>query len=202
MKHIFITFFVFLVSASSAFANADIQRAEQYLQSLDKLQASFTQTYIDELNNEQILTGTFYLNRPGRLRFEFNEIDDFIVADGFFVYFYDAEERQQSNAPIGQTLADFLLRDKIELRDDINVSNIRKSNGYTFMTFTQTDDPQAGSLEMMFSDIPFQLQKWRVTDAQGTSVDVSLKDIKTDVSFKGGLFTYRDPFAPIGRLNE
>lgn len=203
MKYIVsIAFLLIALVVNAQAANPDIVRAETYLQSLDKLKASFTQTFIDENNAERILTGTFYLDRPGKLRFEFNEIDDFIVADGFFVYFYDSEERQQSNAPIGQTLADFLLRDKIQLRDDVNVTDIRKSNGYTTMTLTQTADPEAGSLQLMFSDIPFQLRKWRVTDAQGTTVDISLKDITDDVSFPSGFFNYRDPNAKPGKLNE
>ncbi len=203
MKYIISTVLLLMTAAIPALAaNPDIVRAQSYLQRLDKLEASFTQTYVDETDVPRILTGTFYLDRPGRLRFEFNEIDDFIVADGFFVYFYDSEERQQSNAPIGQTLADFLLRDKIRLEDDVTVQNIHKSNGYTTMTLSQTADPQAGSLQLMFSDIPFQLVKWRVTDAQGTTVDIKLENIKTDVDFPGGFFNYRDPNAQRGKLNE
>lgn len=191
-----------LLSVSAARANEDLQKAETYLNGLKNMKADFTQTYWDENNNEQVLTGTFYLDRPGRMRFEFNEIEDFIVADGFFVYFYDAEERQQTNAPIGQTLADFILQDDISFTDDITVEDIKKSNGYTYITLTQTADPSAGSLQLMFSQIPYALKKWRVVDALGTAVDVKFENMTEDVDFESGFFMYRDPYAPIGQYND
>lgn len=205
MKHILFALFALFTLTAPAFAGAqeEIDKAERYLQNLDKLRATFTQSYADEMGKQQILTGTFYLDRPGKLRFEFNEIEDFIVADGFFVYFYDAEERQQSNAPIGQTLADFLLRDDIKLREDVSVTKVQKSNGYTTLTMHQTADPQTGTLQVMFSDIPYRLVKWRVTDAQGTTVDIRLNDIVTEgISFPGGFFVYRDPHAKVGQFND
>jgi outer membrane lipoprotein-sorting protein len=83
-------------------SNPDVKKAEAYLQGLKTAKADFVQ--ISSLGSR--LSGQFYLNRPGKLRFDYNEVDDFIVADGVFVYFYDSQLGEQSNAPIGQTLAD------------------------------------------------------------------------------------------------
>ncbi len=106
MKHfilLLLAMFSFMPLAHAQDMASDIARAENYLRNLSTVKADFIQT----AHNGSRLSGTFYLNRPGKLRFEYNEVDDFIVADGFFIYFYDSEMQEQTNAPIGQTLADF-----------------------------------------------------------------------------------------------
>ena len=76
----------------------DIAIVEHYLQGLTSARARFVQTTHDGTQ----LVGTFYLQRPGKLRFEYDDpIKDFVVADGVFIYFYDAELGEQSNASIG-----------------------------------------------------------------------------------------------------
>ncbi|PZQ44421.1 MAG: outer membrane lipoprotein carrier protein LolA, partial [Micavibrio aeruginosavorus] len=114
MKQIALALFAGLMMFSAPAADAQVQdpeiaKAETYLQNLKTAQADFIQT--SSLGSR--LSGKFYLNRPGKLRFDYNEVQDFIVADGVFVYFYDSQLGSQSNAPIGQTLADFLLREDL-----------------------------------------------------------------------------------------
>ena len=95
-----------------------VVRAETYLRDLDTARARFLQT----AQNGSQLAGTFYLNRPGKLRFDYDDpVEDFIVADGRFIYFYDSQLGEQTNAPIGQTLADFLVA-QVGERDAIGLA--------------------------------------------------------------------------------
>jgi len=179
--------------ASPAFAQVqdpEVKKAEAYLQGLKTLTADFIQT--SSLGSR--LSGKFYLNRPGKLRFDYNEVKDFIVADGVFVYFYDSQLGSQSNAPIGQTLADFLLREDLSLSGDLKVIHLFKQNGMVSITIVQSDDAAAGQVELIFSEVPYQLNRWRVTDAQGEITEVVLKNVQTGMEFKdNSLFGYRDP---------
>lgn len=165
--------------------------AESYLQKLATARARFVQTTHDGTQ----LVGTFFLERPGKLRFEYDPpIEDFVVADGFFIYFYDAELGEQTNAPIGQTLADFFLRKNLKLKDDITVSQIRRGGNYLQVTLTQTADPDAGSLTLGFKeDNGLELSKWRIVDAQGLITEVELFYLKTGITHPAGLFAYADP---------
>ena len=63
------------------------RKAENYLRGLKTAKANFIQSTSSGLQ----LFGTFYLDRPGKLRFEYDALDDFVVADGIFIYFYDSE---------------------------------------------------------------------------------------------------------------
>ncbi len=185
-------------SAKAQTAARDIQRAEDYLRGLGTLKADF----IQKAYNGQRLTGTFYLDRPGKLRFEYDNIDDFIVADGLFIYFYDGELKEQTNAPIGQTLADFLLRDNISLRDDVTVKQISREDQFLTMTIVETSDPTAGSVKLFFTETPFALNKWEVTDAAGITTEIMLRNIQRDINLPASLFAYFNPDKDKQRYNN
>ncbi len=168
----------------------DIKNVEAYLQSLKTARARFVQTAHD---GSQFL-GTFYLDRPGKLRFDYDPpIEDFVVADGFFIYFYDAELGEQTNAPIGQTLADFFLRKDLELEGDISVKDVQRGGELLQVELIQSDDPEAGSLSLAFKEDPLTLKKWRVVDARGLITEIELFYFKTGIKHPGGLFAYANP---------
>jgi outer membrane lipoprotein-sorting protein len=169
---------------------AKIQQIEDYLNNLTTARARFVQTTHDGTQ----LVGTFYLDRPGKLRFEYDDpVEDFVVADGFFIYFYDAESGEQSNAPIGQTLADFILRKDLDFGNDITVKSYKEQGGLIQAELTQTADPEAGELILGFDKEPFALKKWRVVDAQDLITEIELFYLKTDMKHESGLFVYKDP---------
>jgi len=167
-----------------------VVRAEQYLRGLNTATARFMQT----AHNGHQAVGTFYLDRPGRLRFEYDDAEDFIVADGSFIFFYDSELGEQSNAPIGQTLADFILRPDLRLGGDVQVSNVNRHGGLLQITLVQARDPGAGSLTLGFIEQPeMALKRWRVTDATGAITEIELFDLQTGMDLPRRLFAYHNP---------
>ncbi len=177
----------------------DIAIVEHYLQGLTSARARFVQTTHDGTQ----LVGTFYLQRPGKLRFEYDDpIKDFVVADGVFIYFYDAELGEQSNAPIGQTLADFILRKDVSLSKDVIVESIRRKGDLLQVTLVQESDPTAGSLTLGFDEDPLTLKKWRVVDGQGLITEVELFYLKTDIKHPNDLFVYAAPDGGETNYNE
>lgn len=175
--------------AGAQTAARDIQKAENYLRNLKTLKADF----IQKAYNGSRLSGKFYLDRPGKLRFEYNEVDDFIVADGFFIYFYDGEMKEQTNAPIGQTLADFLLREDLSLHNDVTVQGITHKNGHIEITLTETGDAAAGSVKLFFTEKPYALTMWQVTDAAGLTTEIILRNVQRDIKLPASLFAYFKP---------
>lgn len=167
-----------------------VKKVETYLQNLHTAQARFVQTAY----NGNRLSGTFYLNRPGKLRFEYDDpIEDFIVADGFFIYFYDAELGEQSNAPIGQTLADFLLRADLRLSGDITVARVENNGQLLLVTLVQTEDPEAGAITLGFEENPLRLKKWRVSDSQNRMTEIELFQLQREIDLADSLFIYSNP---------
>ncbi len=196
MKRFLLAAFLLFFPLLPALAEApqrppSVIKAEQYLNGLTTAQARFLQTAGD---GSQAI-GTFYLDRPGKLRFEYDDpIEDFVVADGWLIYFYDAQLGEQTNAPIGQTLADFLLRPDLSLSGKIRVTEVKRSgNDLMLITLVQAEDPEAGAITLGFSENPMELKKWRVSDSTGAVTEVELFQLKTGVKLPGELFVYADP---------
>jgi len=182
---------LFLSAPALADRAADIRKAEDYFRTLGTVKSRFIQTAPDGKQTR----GNFYLSRPGKLRFEYDPpLKDFVVADGLFIYFYDGQLKQQSNAPISQTLADFLLRKTIKLSGELKVSKISRDGGLLQMTLVQAAEPNAGELTLGFSETPkFELKKWRVKDSTGNITEIELFNIESGMKLPSSLFVYFDP---------
>ena len=174
----------------SAQDRAVLAQVEEYLNGIGTMQSKFVQA----APNGGQATGTFYLSRPGRMRLEYDApLKDFIVADGSFLFYWDGEMRQQSSAPIGSTMADFILRKDIRLAGDVTVQEVMHTPGVVEVTLSETKDPGKGSITLIFEDRPFQLRKWRVRDAHGMVTEVALLNPRTDVTFNRNLFYFVEP---------
>ena len=200
---IFLTLLILLTApALTSYAadySAEIAATETYLNTLKTGKARFVQTTHDGVQ----LVGTFYLSRPGKLRFEYDDpIEDFVVSDGVFLYFYDSELGQQSNIPVGQTLADFFLREDVTIGKDVVVADVQRGGDLLQIKLVQKNDPENGSLTLGLRENPMALKKWRVTDPQGLITEVELFYLKTDIDLDDSLFVYRDPKEVKGRLND
>lgn len=176
-------------AAKAADTRPEVQAVENYFNNLFTLKARFIQT-----GGNQQVAGDFYLKRPGRMRFEYDApIKDFIVADGLFIYYYDGQLKEQKNAPISQSLADFFLRKNLKLSGDVKVTDIRRSKGLLQVTVVQAKDPKAGSITFGLTEKPMALKKWRIVDATGAITEVELFESVTGLKLDSRLFHYYDP---------
>ena len=177
-----------------------VNNIQNYLNNLKTMQADFSQMSQDGVTE----TGKFYLSRPGKLRFQYNAPNnDYIVADGLLVHYWDDGVKNYSSAPIGTTLADFLLRKNIKFSGDIQVLSLnRPAQNKLVITFNQTKNPEAGDLRMLFTESPLKLEKWRVTDGAGSVTEVSLSNVQTGMKLSPSLFRFVPPKGFEKQFNE
>lgn len=186
-------------AAPAAAQDPFLEKAERWFNSLDDARADFIQIGPDGSE----ATGTFYLNRPGRMRFEYDApLRDFIVADGVMVHFYDGELDDTSNALIGQTPAEFILRNNLDFTgtsDKLIVTETRHSDDVFRMTLVQRNDPEAGKIFLDFAKDPIYLIGWGILDAMGGYTKITLTSLDTDVNLDPSLFRFVDPAIAEGR---
>ena len=106
---------------------------------------------------------------------------------------WDDELKQQSNAPLGSTIADLILRDDLRLSGDLSVTGIRRGPGSLEVGLVETKDPGKGRLTLIFEDNPLRLRKWRVLDAQGLTTEVALLNPRTGMPLDRDLFVFHNP---------
>jgi outer membrane lipoprotein-sorting protein len=175
----------------SAQDRADIQRAEDYLNSVTTLKARFLQIS----GNGNQAEGTAYLSRPGRMRLQYDPPSPMlVVADGTFLIVHDKELGEPSYIPLGSTPAGVLVRENVRLDGkDLTVTRVVRLPGVLNISLVETDEPGQGELTLVFSESPFALRQWRVVDAQGTTTTVSLYESQTGLRLDPKLFEFKDP---------
>jgi outer membrane lipoprotein-sorting protein len=168
----------FAASAGPAEDARDLARISNYLNATETLTGDFVQIDPDAVVSE----GDFYMRRPGRLRFEYDPPNPaVVVADGFWVGVIDQRDGSVDRTPLSETPLDLLLKERVDLRRESAVTRIERSEGQLAVTAVDPDNPGLGSITMVFANNPLQLRQWVVTDAEGRSTTVALRDTRTNV---------------------
>jgi outer membrane lipoprotein-sorting protein len=171
-------------------AQADLASINAYLNSLHTLKAQFIQVAPDGSTS----TGTAWLDRPGRMRFQYNPPSPVLLVAGHgLVVFYDRQLQQTTNIPIGATPLGILLRDNLSLSGDVRVTDISRQPGQISVTLVRAASPGDGTLTLIFSDQPLELRQWIVVDAQRQETRVTLYDIQVGGTFDQAMFTFINP---------
>jgi outer membrane lipoprotein-sorting protein len=173
----------------SAQQQALVARVEQYLNSVTTMKARFLQTSA----TGSVSSGTYYVRRPGRLRFEYDPpVPILIVADGTQVTMVDFKQQDFSQWPIGWTAASFLVADNLRLSGDITVTDARVINGDIHISMYQTRRPNEGRATMVVQDSPMLLKGWSITDAKGNQVNVSLTRVEAGIDLSKISFRFNE----------
>jgi outer membrane lipoprotein-sorting protein len=174
----------------SAPADPDIARIETYLNGLRSLTARFVQV----APNGSVSEGTAWLERPGRMRFQYDPPSPLLLVAGHgLVVFHDSSINQTSNIPIGQTPLGILLADHVDLSGPVRVLALQRQPGEIDLTVNRAASPGDGNLTLIFQDQPLALRAWIVTDAQRQETRVTLTNVQFGGRFAPGLFEFIDP---------
>jgi outer membrane lipoprotein-sorting protein len=165
-----------------------VARAQDYIQGLKTVTARFTQTDA----NGQTTTGTLYLQRPGKARFQYDPPSGLlVVSDGTFVAVSDTRLKTFSEYPLGRTPLILLLGREVRL-DRADITGVDETpNGFA-LTARGHGDAQ-GRLTLLFRNDPVELRGWNLVDAQGRETRVRFGALTPAERLAPGLFYPRDP---------
>ncbi len=175
-----------LAAALPAAAAVDVTPVERYLQGLRTARGRFTQTN----PNGSTQTGTFYLAKPGRIRFEYdNPPGAMVIADGSWVGVFDPKSnRNPTRYPLARTPLSLLLRDRLSLTEPGLVLGATQDAAGIAITVVDPRAPQEGRMVMSFAPSPVALLRWEITTKTGQRTRVALSDLKTGVALDSSLF--------------
>ena len=175
----------------------DLRRITSYLNGISTMTARFRQS-----SAGGIVTGSLWMARPGRMRFEYDPPSPILlIADRFYVYYVDKQLAQMSKVGLKSTPAWFLLRDPITF-DDLLIKRFERGANTLTMTLVDPKEPDNGSLTIMFNSQPLALREWTIVDQQRKTTTVSIFNIQFGVALDPGLFVYQDPFTAGRRQSQ
>lgn len=177
-------------AALSAEDKALVDKAAAYLQNLASAKGQFVQTD----GRGRTLRGTFYLQRPGKARFEYDAPSGLlIVSDGSNVNVHDRRLKTFDRYPLGQTPLSLFLARQVRLDKGVKVDRVvRASDGFSIYARDGKREAE-GSIIMTFAGDPMRLTEWVITDAQGSRTRVQLTSLAPVSGLAPSLFVLRNP---------
>ena len=169
---------------------ADIAKVEVYLNGLHTLTARFLQVAPNGATSQ----GTAWLERPGRMRFQYDPPSPLLLVAGHgLLVFHDSQLDQTTNIPLDRTPLGILLADKVQLTGAVTVTNVARPQNLLALSLVRTASPGDGTLTLYFAENPMLLREWVVTDAQRQQTRVTLFNAQLGGTFPQSLFSYVDP---------
>ncbi|HEV2558719.1 MAG TPA: outer-membrane lipoprotein carrier protein LolA [Microvirga sp.] len=163
-----------------------IDRANAFFTNLGTLVAAFTQIGGDGRR----LTGTLYLQRPGKVRFEYDRPATIeVVADGSSVAVRDTKLATQDLYSISQTPLKFLLRERVNLGQDIRITEVgRDGDGIRIGLEDKSTLGGTSKITLFFDHKVEELTQWRIVDPQGFLTTLILSKVQKGRRLDQSLF--------------
>jgi outer membrane lipoprotein-sorting protein len=168
---------------------ADLQRVSAYLNSIRSLKGEFIQVG----PNGEMEQGLVYVNKPGRMRFEYAKPSPYlIVADGVSVAVGNSSVKTVDRYPLIDNPLSLILDDKIDLGKTSSITRIERKPGQIVITARREEGALKGQVTLIFAEPALELRQWVVTDVQGLQTMITLQNVQTGVALNPELFILRD----------
>jgi len=171
-------------TAQAQNATETAQRIAQHFSSVRTMMGEFAQFGPRGEQSE----GKFYIERPGKLRFDYEGNARFrVISDGTTVVL---ENRKMNTADIyslNQTPLKLLLAERIELSGG-RLQGVEQGEDATTIRMVDKQVFGNSTITMMFDSKTYELRQWTVTDAQGKDTTIVVYDVQQGVTFDPSVF--------------
>ncbi len=180
------------VLAGAERANA-LALANRTLNGFQRLQARFTQTS----PGGGRATGRVYIQRPGRMRFQYDPPASLlIVSDGSVVAMRDTELRTTERTPLRSTPLNLILGSSVDLERNARVLRVSRAGPWTMVTARDRAGQTDGQIILQFYGPNAELRSWDVIDATGARTRITLSDVTEPASLERSLLRLEDVLRP------
>ena len=161
-----------------------------YLNQMQTAQGNFTQINQDG----SLATGQIYIKRPGRIRFEYNPpAESLVLASAGTVAIFDPRSNTgPEQYPLSRTPLSIILRENVNLERESMVRNIVSDGETTTVTAQDPENPNYGSIQLVFTAEPIALRQWVVTDDLGGQTTTVLNDLEVGTPISSVLFNIQN----------
>jgi outer membrane lipoprotein-sorting protein len=175
-------------SVSAMAEKVPLNDLSAYLNGITTAVADFSQINADGT----ISTGRIYIKRPGRVRFEYAPPDrSLVLASGGQVAIFDNKSNQDPEQyPLKRTPLNLILAEKVNLGRAKMVVGHSSDGTSTRVLAQDPENPEYGTIELVFTDNPIELRQWVITDDLGQQTTVILGAMDKGGEIKSSLFNF------------
>ena len=168
---------------------ADLARLDAALNGTASFSGRFAQYGADGSYS----TGTVELQRPGKVRFEYDDPNPLlIVSDGVTLTYHDRALDTTDRVPLSATPLNYFLKENIDLANDTEVVALQKLPTEWRMSARDGSGNLDGAITMVFEPQTLALKQWIITDEFGGQTTVQLSDLRYNERIDPRRFILRD----------
>jgi len=169
--------------------SADLMRVDAALNNTLSFSGRFAQYGADG----SFAQGQIYLNRPGKLRFEYDAPNPLlIVSDGVTLTQQDRVLETIDRVPLSSTPLNFFLKENVNLARDTEVVSFLKLPTEWRVSARDGSGEMDGTITMVFDAGNLALKEWVITDGFGGNTRLLLSDLVYNQRLNPRLFVLRD----------
>lgn len=174
-------------AAQTAAQRASLQKLSDYMNSIGTAQTRFRQVNTDG----SVSTGTLLIQRPGRMRFEYDppDQDTLVVASGGTVAVFDGRGGSAPEQfPLRRTPLNLILARNVDLTRASEITGIGTHRGMTIVEARDREHPDYGSIRLYFETAPLRLAEWLILTETGEETRVILDPLTPRDALPSGTF--------------
>jgi outer membrane lipoprotein-sorting protein len=132
--------------------------------------------------------GKFYIERPGKIRFNYEGSSGFkVISDGQSVVLDNKKMNTMDLYPLSKTPLKLLLDERIDLSGN-KVRSVKEEDDLTTIQLADRSVFGNSRITMMFDPKSYDLRQWTITDAQGKDTTVMIFNVQQGVRIDQDLF--------------
>jgi len=187
---------VFGLAAGAASASGK-DRLRDFLAGVESLQARFDQSVFDTSQGQtRRLEGVFYLQRPGKFRWDYTEPKGQIVlADGRTVWLVEEDLKQAYQKPQSDALRGtpaLLLTEQLKLEDHFAIADLGNGQDLEWVELIP-HDPDSQFARILLAFKGNELRRMELADKFAQVTRISFSDIRRNPRLDPTLFVYTPP---------
>ncbi len=169
--------------AQAAGAAATAQRVADHFSGVRSMKGQFVQ--FDAAGNQT--EGTFYMERPGKIRFDYSGSPVRVISDGSQVAVNNRKLNTWDLYPLSKTPLKLLLDQRIDL-SSANIQSVKEGPDLTTIVMGDKSIFGNSRITMMFDPNTYDLRQWTIRDAQGKDTTVMVYNVEDGISVNNDLF--------------
>ena len=172
-------------------------RLQAFLSGVESLQARFDQSVFDTSQGQtRRLEGIFYLQRPGKFRWDYTEPKGQIVlADGKTVWLVEEDLKQAYQKPQSDALRGtpaLLLTEQLKLEDHFEIADLGPSQDLEWVELVPRD-PESQFTRILLAFKDNELRRMELADKFAQVTRFGFSDINRNPRLDPKLFVYTPP---------
>jgi outer membrane lipoprotein-sorting protein len=184
------------IELSGQARSAALAEASRALNGVRALQGRFQQVS----PGGATVTGAFFMQRPGRLRFEYDAPSPLtIVADGATVAISDRAMRTSDQLPLRATPLYFVLKSTINFEKDARITRVARTENELLITARDKSGQTDGEITLSLDAASKALKRWRIVDGQGQVTQLTLIEARPTAKLDPKLFIIQTTTDPTAR---